>query len=303
MASRPLILATLVGASIGASYLGSNSTTGKNGTTPTPNTTNSFYSATTQTTQATRLPAVGTPVATGTPIANGSTVGLNNASTNSPGLSGNMTRSTLFTSVAQVLRFDVNKEWVYRNWDRKTTGPTDVGLFAVRVPLVMAPRMNAMAGALTYYFNVNDQVEHISFHGRTADTTELVQLLTTTYHFERAAAPTGEQVYQVLYDGQVQSELRTHPEAVLWSNSPNQSIAVELELARPGSERVLPPRPTGFQIPQGAPPVTQSNSSAAAASPPQPSASATSSSGSFFDKFRHATPQEQTPLVSNRWPQ
>ncbi len=136
--------------------------------------------------------------------------------------------ATQFTSIDQVLRFDVTKEWVFQNWDRKSTGPTDVGLFSVRVPLVMGTQLDALAGSLTYYFNAQGQVEHISFRGRTGDSTQLVQLLTTRYQFQRIASPTGEQVYQVQYNGQVQSELRTHPESVLWSNSPNQSIAVEL---------------------------------------------------------------------------
>ena len=168
---------------------------------------------------------------------------------------------TQFTSIDQVLRFDVSKEWVYQNWDRKSTGPTDVGLFSVRVPLAMAPQLYALAGSLTYFFNAQGQVEHISFRGRTGDSTQLVQLMTSRYQFQRVGSPTGEQVFQAQYDGQVQSELRTHPESVLWLNSPNQSIAVELELARPGSTRVLPPRPTGFEALQAA----QAQQAAAAA--------------------------------------
>ena len=89
----------------------------------------------------------------------------------------------------QVLRFDVTKEWVCRNWSRKSTGPTDVGLFAIRVPLVMGTQMSALAGSLTYYFNAQGQVEHISFRGRTGDTTPLLQLLTRSYRFQPVAAP------------------------------------------------------------------------------------------------------------------
>jgi hypothetical protein len=210
------------------------------------------------------------------------------------------TNSAQFTSVAQVLRFDVTKEWVYRNWDRKSTGPTDVGLFSIRVPLVMASRMNGLAGALTYYFNSQGQVEHISFRGRTADSTELVRLLTTTYGFQRVESPTGEQVYQVRSGSQVQSELRTRPESILYSNSPSQSISVELELARPGSKRTLPPRPTGFAMPQvaGAP--------AVAPTPPAAtedrSGNSDSTGKSYLDKIRRATPQEESQVLWKRWP-
>jgi hypothetical protein len=209
--------------------------------------------------------------------------------------------STLFTSVDQVLRFDVTKEWVYRNWDRKSTGPTDVGLFSVRVPLVMAPRIYALAGSLTYYFNIQGQVEHISFRGRTGDSTQLVQFLTTTYQFQHIPSPTGEQVYQMQYEGQVQSELRTHPEAVLWANSPNQSIAVELELARPGSSRVLPPRPTGFEALQQAAGVPSTQPAATAAAEKTESASESKGS-SYFSKIRYASPKEESQVIWQRWP-
>ncbi len=210
-----------------------------------------------------------------------------------------------FTSVDQVLRFDISKEWVYQNWDRKLTGPTDVGLFSVRVPLVMRPQLSALAGSLTYYFNPQGQVEHISFLGHTGDATPLVRLVTTTYHLQYTPSPTGEQVYQLRYEGQVQSELRTHPESLLQSSSPNQSIAVELELARPGSVRVLPPRPIGFVVPkvEGTPATSASNASAPSSSAINATYNTPASKGAnYFDKVRHATPQEESQVLWKRWP-
>jgi hypothetical protein len=209
---------------------------------------------------------------------------------------------TQFTSPDQVLRFDVSKEWVYANWDRKSTGPTDVGLFSVRVPLVMAPQLYALAGSLTYYFNGQGQVEHISFRGRTGDSTQLVQLLTSRYQFQRSESRTGEQIYQVQYKGQPQSELRTHPESVLWLNSPNQSIAVELELARPGSTRVLPPRPTGFEPLQVAQAQQAAAAAAAQTAAADKSASSESSGNSYLNKIRYASPQEESKVIWQRWP-
>jgi hypothetical protein len=246
-----------------------------------------------QSVPATRLPVVApalgatSPLVAGSPMT-GSRVPLN---------------GTQFSSVDQVLRFDVSREWVYQNWDRKSTGPTDVGLFSVRVPLVMAPQLYALAGSLTYFFNAQGQVEHISFRGRTGDSTQLVQLLTTRYQFQRIESPVGEQVYQVQHDGQVQSELRTHPEAVLWLNSPNRSISVELELARPGSSRVLPPRPTGFEAMAAA----QARQAAAAAAAQAAAAeksggAAESKSDSYFSKVRYASPKEESQVIWQRWP-
>jgi hypothetical protein len=200
-----------------------------------------------------------------------------------------------FHSVGQVFRFDLTKEWVYRNWARKFTGPTDVGLFSVRVPLVTGTHVSSLAGSLTYYFNAYGQIEHISFRGRTGDTTELVSLLVRTYEFQRVDGPINEQIYQVKRGGRVQSEFRSRPEPVLWSTSPHGSFAVELELARPGSKRVLPPRGTGLEILQVAGDTPASAESA--------DANSTDASGdSYLDKLRYATPQEEGQVLWKRWP-
>ncbi len=206
-------------------------------------------------------------------------------------------QSIRFQSVAQFLRFDVTKEWVYRNWDRKSTGPTDVGLFGVRVPLVMGTQPTALAGSLTYFFNTYGQVEHISFRGRTGDTTELVNFLVRTYEFERAAGLAGEQAYRVTRRGRVQSELRTRPEPVVDSSSPHGSIAVELELARPGTRRFLPPRGPQLQIPQVAEPPA-----AATAESTGSGAAAKSGVDSYLDGIRYATPRERDQVLWKRWP-
>ncbi len=300
MASKPLIIATLLGASVGVPYLTSKSPSGPNGkpaASSPPAITNSSQSYQNFSQQpnatTTRLPIVAPPLAPLSPQGVGSPVGMSRVAIN----------GTQFTSIDQVLRFDVTKEWVYQNWDRKSTGPTDVGLFSVRVPLVMAPQLYALAGSLTYFFNVQGQAEHISFRGRTGDSSQLVQLLTSRYQFQRVSSPIGEQVYQVPYDGQIQSELRTHPESVLWLNSPNQSIAVELELARPGSSRVLPPRPTGFEALHAAQAQQAAAQQAAAAAAAEKSTSAATPAGSsYLDKVRYATPAEQSQVLWQRWP-
>jgi hypothetical protein len=202
------------------------------------------------------------------------------------------TAGSQIRAIEQVLRFDLTKDWVYRTWERKSTGPTDVGLFAVRVPLVTGTHIAALAGSLTYFFNANGVVEHISFRGRTGDTTQLVNFLVRTYEFERAGTAVGEQLYQVKRGRRVHSELRTRPESVLWTTSPHRNIAVELELAHPSSKRVLPPRATTLDIPQAA----------TTAATPSDSAASESAGNSYLDKVRYATPQEEGQVLWKRWP-
>ena len=267
--SRPLIILFLLGASIGVPYFASRPTRGDKASGNAP--------------AATAAPPPG-PVAAAVVPAPTAELPNQQAAADGP----------RFNSVDQFLRFDVTREWVYRHWNRKSTGPTDVGLFGVRVPLVMGTQMTSLAGSLTYFFNSHGQVEHISFRGRTADTTQLVSFLARTYEFQRVDAPVGEQVYQVTRRGRVQSELRTRPESVLDNKSPHSSVAVELELARPGSRRFLPPRGPNLAIPPAAaPPVS---------SPTEGASAAAGTGGSYFDKVRYATPQEEGQVLWKRWP-
>jgi hypothetical protein len=145
-------------------------------------------------------------------------------------------------AIEHVLRFDLTKEWVYRNWARKSTGMSFADLFGIRVPLVTGTSIVDVAGSLTYYFDAQGQVQHISFSGRTGDTSRLVDFLARSYKFQRATSSAGEQIYQVTSKNGVHSELRTRPESVLWATAPHGSFAIELELARPGSPRILAPR-------------------------------------------------------------
>jgi hypothetical protein len=275
MASRPLIIASLLGATIGVPYVASRSSSGDNPATSQPATT---------TPSSTALPPPLLPMQSN----------VAPASLNPAPLGG-----VRFHSIDQVLRFDLTKQWVYSNWARKSTGPTDVGLFSVRVPLVTGTQTNSLAGSLTYYFNAFDQVEHISFRGRTGDPAPLTAFLIRTYEFQRAEAPVGEQLYQVTRSGRAQSEFRTRPESVIRAIAPHNSFAVELELARPGSKRFLPPRGPILNVPGvGSPSTSITTSDGASAATTESEASG----GSFLNKFRYATPNEESQVLWKRWP-
>ena len=147
-------------------------------------------------------------------------------------------------SLAEVLRMDISKEWVYQRWARKSTGLADPQLFGVRVPLVSGTRMTDIAGSLTYYFNAAGQVDRITLIGQTADTRGLVNFLIRHYRFEpQTPRVAGEQLFQMKYQGLVVSELRTYPKPVLWATSPHNSFSIDLELNRPGTNRYVTHRP------------------------------------------------------------
>jgi hypothetical protein len=194
-----------------------------------------------------------------------------------------------------VLRFDVSKEWVYQNWDRKSTGLSDPQLFGIRVPLVTGTQRTDLAGSLTYMFDAQGQVQHISLRGRTADTTALVQFLTQTYQLQRMQAPAGEQLFQVRSGSNVYSELRTMPESVLMETSPQGSFGVVLELGRPGSNRPLTPQVPKLDIPEVATPAKTPEEVAKAAG-------SDASGPEIVGSLRPATQVQHNQVFEHRWP-
>jgi hypothetical protein len=140
----------------------------------------------------------------------------------------------------EVFRFDINREWVFSRWPRKSLVPGDDSLIGVRVPLVSGMAIDDLAGSLTYYFDPAGQVQHIAFQGRTGDPQRLIRLIAGRFGlWPQEPAMPGEHLYQSRWNGRPQSELRIRPAAVVWSSSPHSTFDVELALERPGSNRFL----------------------------------------------------------------
>lgn len=303
--SRPLMLATLLGASIGVPYVVSQSKDGSPAATSpgvTPPT--AVHSTAWPTWGPSTTPAPATtppppsllPSTAAQPIT--STAAYPSTATPAALASFGSVPPTgvRYHTIQEVLRFNVTKEWVYQNWDRKSTGLGDPQLFGIRVALVTGTQRSDLAGSLTYLFDAQGQVQHISFRGRTADTTPLVQFLTQTYQFQQMEAPAGEQLYQVRSGSDVYSELRTRPESVLLESTPQGSIGVVLELGRPGSNRALVPDVPKLDIPPASTPPPSTETAKAA------TGEAGEEQPGMVGKFRPATQSEHNQVFEHRWP-
>lgn len=167
-------------------------------------------------------------------------------------------------SLAEVFNFHVTKEWVYQRWSRKSTALSELGLFGIRVPLVTGTQLHDLAGSLTYFFGNDGRVHRIAFSGTTGDTTQLVMLLAQQYGLQpQSTAIAGEQLYQVRRQNAVFSELKTRPAPVLWSSSPHDSFAVDLQLQHPQITTPLPtPAPPATIANQAAPSQTSNTNTA-----------------------------------------
>lgn len=302
MAGRPLMLATLLGASIGVPYVVSQSASDPNGAKVPPGTQNAAPSSSWPAFGAANHPATSPPPLlppTGVSSYPTTPTYPTTATPDSLAIPANLQPPTTarYHRIQDVFRFNVSKEWIYQNWDRKSTGLGDPDLFGIRVALVTGTQRTDLAGALTYLFDGSGQLQHISFRGRTADTTPLVQFLSETYKFQRMEAPAGEQLYQVRGGNDVYSELRTRPESVLLEAAPNGSFGVVLELGRPESKRALRPPVPQLDIPEVASPATPP-----AADPATNAAENAPADPALVGKLRPATQAEHNQVIDRRWP-
>jgi hypothetical protein len=178
-------------------------------------------------------------------------------------------------SIAEVLRMDVSKEWVYQRWPRKSTALAELDLFGVRVPLVTGTQLHDLAGSLTYYFGIDGRVKRVSFRGRTGDTTQLAALVHQRFGLQAQPTPiAGEQVLQYRNGDAVLSELRTRPAPVLWASTPHDSFTVELELQDPAAARPLQTPLTATTAAVPAPQAAPAPAGVQAATPPAAAAPA-----------------------------
>lgn len=224
--ARPLMLATLLGASIGVPYVVSQQEQANSARAPqaNPAVTQNVSSSKQSRTRQNPKPLVRF---TGMKSAPGSSLYESRAP-----LEGIETHT-----INEVIRLDVTKHWVFSSWARKSTGLSDPKLFGIRVPLVTGTKIDDLAGSLAYYFDANGQVARLAFRGRTGDTTAMIQYLATQFgfHREKSEIP-GEQLYIVGTIDSVESILRTQPAPVMWSTSPHNSFFIDLQLQRPGSK-------------------------------------------------------------------
>ena len=212
-------------------------------------------------------------------------------------------------SLAEVIRFDVTKNWVFQRWQRKTTSLAELGLFGVRVPLVTGTSLQDMAGSLTYYFDSQGAVRRISLIGTTGNTTQLEALVTRRYGLQmQGTAITGQRIYQLRHGNVVIGELVIRTASVLRSNVPHESFNVELQLQRPGTTTPLPAKAmplNGLSSQQPQPAAVQQaaavNSTQSAAEKPQTEEDETSDEP-FWRAYmpRSRVPEEQIENLERR---
>jgi hypothetical protein len=135
-----------------------------------------------------------------------------------------------------VFDFGITPAWVLGRWPRVSTRLSDIELLGYRVPLVSGTRPDDLAGALTYYFNSQQQLERISFQGTTADGRRLIALLERKFGFKRQLTTDPNlYLYQVLWSGKPKGQLWFQPAGVVAADNRYGTFQVRLTIDRPSS--------------------------------------------------------------------
>ncbi len=164
----------------------------------------------------------------------GQASGLNTAA---PGATNSVTawEGEPVDDLAEVLRFDVTPHWIMRRWPRVSTGLAELPLQGYRVPLVTGTAESDVAGSLTYYFNAQQQVQRITFHGTSGDVRELVGAMTSRYRFARKLTnDPGMFVYEApSSSGKPSGWLKITTAGVFKASEPHRRFRVDLSMERP----------------------------------------------------------------------
>ena len=132
----------------------------------------------------------------------------------------------------EVLRFDIDPDFVYRRFARVSTVLSDLRLDGLRVALVSGTKAYDVAGSLTYYFDINKTLRRIQMQGVTGDARGLIELM--VQHYRLHAEPSlGGQLLTTRWNNRVTSFMHVAPAPVVTSASPNARFAFYLEINPP----------------------------------------------------------------------
>jgi hypothetical protein len=182
------------------------------------------------TTAMSRSPAEGSPEAAA-PAGSDSVPSASPAGPSSPVASDPLP----LAAIEDVLRFDVTPGWVVRQWPRVSAGLGDLQLHGYRVPLVSGTAEDDLAGALTYYFNSQQQVQRIAFSGVTGDPRRLIRCVVDRFALARRLTNSpGIILYEVQGpDRRPLSTLCIRPVPVVKADNALARFNVALSIERP----------------------------------------------------------------------
>ncbi|MDB4777972.1 hypothetical protein OAG68_00785 [bacterium] len=149
------------------------------------------------------------------------------------------------TNLAEIIRFDINPDWIKQRWPRVSMTPQDDNLHGMRVALVTGTNPSDLHGSLTYHFDRNQSLQRVSFQGWTGDASRLVNLLTQQYDFKQKPSHLAGLYASSSWGREKGALLMQHPD-VIRSDTPTQQMGIVLEINNPNGSFSLSPYVQGI---------------------------------------------------------
>ncbi|MCA9193928.1 MAG: hypothetical protein KDB03_19285 [Planctomycetales bacterium] len=134
-----------------------------------------------------------------------------------------------FHALPEVLRFDVQPNWVIAHFPRVTTVLADSQLDGLRVPLVTGANPSDLAGTLTYYFDRYKRLQRTTIHAVTGDPSQIISQLQTYYHLQQVPS-LGGGLWVQTWNGQPTSICQIAPAAIIQANEQFARYTIFIEL-------------------------------------------------------------------------
>ena len=84
-----------------------------------------------------------------------------------------------------VINMNITPKWITQRWARVSKNIQSGQWQGYRVPIVTGEETNDLAGALTYYFDNQQQLQRISFRGTTGEPQRIITMLQQTFHLTK----------------------------------------------------------------------------------------------------------------------
>lgn len=132
----------------------------------------------------------------------------------------------------EVIRFDINPDWVIARFSRVSTVLADLNLEGLRVPIVTGIKADDLAGTLTYYFDHSGKLQRVTIHGFTGDPTRFGETMVTHYGLQREPALEAG-AFTKRWNGRPVHFMRLTHAPVVYSDAVHNKYTVFLELNQP----------------------------------------------------------------------
>ena len=137
----------------------------------------------------------------------------------------------LFSGIDQILSFNTTPTDIANRWALVSFHVKDDGLRSYRVPVVTGEKQDDLAGALTYLFDEQEQLQRIEFLGFTKDASTLINVMKQKFRMTRRPSPR-EALYVKSRNKLPVSALRISKSDVINAAAESPSLEVRFELNR-----------------------------------------------------------------------